>query len=37
MMAMMAATHAAVSLAGGFLGVLFLPQVALFWWARRGG
>jgi hypothetical protein len=33
-MDMMAATHSAVGMAGGFLLVLFLAAVALFFWAR---
>ena len=34
-MDMMAATHGAASMAGGFLLALFLGGVALFFWARR--
>jgi hypothetical protein len=34
-MSMMAATHDAVGMAGGFLLMLFLAGVALFVWAYR--
>jgi hypothetical protein len=34
-MGMMAATHGAAMMAGGFLLALFLGGVALFFWARR--
>lgn len=34
-MAMMAATHAAAGIASGFLVMLFLGGVALYFWARR--
>ncbi len=34
-MAMMAATHAAVGLASGFLATLFLAGIGLYFWARR--
>jgi hypothetical protein len=35
MMSMMAATHGAINMAGGFLLMLFLAGVALFLWAYR--
>ena len=34
-MEMMAATHAAIGLAGGFLAMLFLGGVGLYLWVRR--
>lgn len=34
-MEMMAASHAAAGIAGGFLLLLFAAGVALFLWARR--
>jgi hypothetical protein len=33
-MAMMAATHAAASIAGGFLLLLFFAWVGLYFWGR---